>query len=115
MLVSTSRFAAAADAGGDTAAVSEGEIIAAPAEATCRACHNAQSPTFERFCYYEFRDRVSHTNPKQPRTQAERDARLVCVCKEACACIEACPRRCQRARSRSEPHICADRVPATNG
>ena len=85
------RFAAAADAGGDTAAVSEGEIIAVPAEATCRACHNAESPTFERFCYYEFREKVSHTNPKVPRTQAERDARLVCGCGEACACVEACP------------------------
>jgi hypothetical protein len=86
------RMAAAAEAGAGQGYVKvpEGEIISEPKEATCRACHNKEGPTFKRFCFYEFRDKVSHLNPKKPRTQAELDARLVCGCGEACACVDQC-------------------------
>jgi hypothetical protein len=63
------------------------EIIVAPAQDKCLECHNAESPTFKRFCYHEFMAKVRHVNPKKPR---EAGSLLVCGC-GTCACVEGCP------------------------
>jgi len=90
------RFAAAAEASSGSGYVKlpEGEIIADPKEATCRGCHNKESPTFKRFCFHEFRAKVSHMNPKKPRTDAEKAAILACGCGEGCACVDKCADGC---------------------
>jgi hypothetical protein len=75
-------------------AIPAGEIVASPKEATCRECHNAESPTFERFCFYKFRDKAGHLNPKKPRSKEELAARLVCGCGDACACVTECEDGC---------------------
>ena len=77
------RFKAAADEGADQTPA-PGEIITAPAQETCLQCHNSESPTFERFCYYEFAAKIRHARPG-----SEREA-LVCGCGE-CGCTEKCP------------------------
>ena len=71
------------------------EIIVRPTKDTCYGCHNAECPTFERFCYYEAIQEVRHLDPRKPRTPAELAALLVCGCEEACdegdCCVERCP------------------------
>jgi hypothetical protein len=74
-------------------ALPEGEVVSVPKEATCRACHNAESPTFERFCYYEAREKLRHLNPKKPRA-ADDEAYLVCGCGDACTCVDKCADTC---------------------
>jgi len=90
------RFAAAAEAGagGGYVKLPEGELIAAPKEATCRGCHNKESPTFKAFCFNKFHSEVSHINPKKPRTEAELAAIHDCGCGDACACADRCVEGC---------------------
>jgi hypothetical protein len=65
-----------------------GEIIGRPEPASCLACHNAESPTFQGFC---FRDRVKavlHLDPRKARDPAELAA-LACRCEQQpCACTK---------------------------
>ena len=85
------RMAAAAknESGG---AIPAGEIVLTPVQATCRGCHQAESPTFQRFCYYEFLDKVRHPN-KKLRSAEDRAKELVCGCAD-CACKHECAESC---------------------
>jgi hypothetical protein len=75
------------------AAVPAGEVVTTPPMQTCRGCHNAESPTYKPFCYYDRVEQIRHLNPKK-HTQEELDAMLVCGC-EPCTCdeeeLESCP------------------------
>ena len=64
--------------------VPEGEIIVAPTHATCLRCHNKDNPTFESFCYFTYRDKIRHLDPRKPRTEADEKARLVCKHETPC-------------------------------
>jgi hypothetical protein len=80
------RFAEAAK--GDAAApvkVPAGEIVSVPDEKVCLACHNAESPTFESFCFHEFSAQVRHLNPKKERATLDIGA---CSCPK---CASGCP------------------------
>lgn len=76
----------------ETGPIPAGEVILTPVEATCRACHNQESPTFQRFCYYEFVEKVRHHNPKL-RSAEELAKELVCGCTD-CACKHDCAEGC---------------------
>ena len=84
------RFAAAAsgDLPEGRQVVPEGEIISNPPIKTCLGCHNDESPSFERFCYYEFVEKIRHLDPRK-----ERDPKslLVCGCDDPCPCVDGCP------------------------
>lgn len=88
------RMAAAAEAPEGAApkytAVPADEIIANPPMKKCLECHNDESPGFKPFCFHKFREDIRHLNPQKPRTDAERDAILVCGCGDACACKTGC-------------------------
>jgi hypothetical protein len=72
---------------GDKAAdMSPTEIITVPAQSTCLACHNSESPTFERFCYYEAMEKIAHYRPGRDLSEV-----LVCGCGENCGCVNGCP------------------------
>jgi hypothetical protein len=77
------RFKAAA-AGDEEAKPEPGEIVLDVTQATCLECHNEESPTFEKFCYYERLAEIRHPRPDSTR------AVLVCGCGE-CGCETACP------------------------
>lgn len=44
--------------------------ISLPTEATCRGCHNPESPTFQGFDYEKALPWVAHPNPLRPRHRA---------------------------------------------
>lgn len=83
---SKARFAAAMEEN-PVHVIEDGEIVSLPPQETCLQCHNSDSPTFEKFCYYERVAEVRHLRPKSPEELAEI---LVCGCDE-CACSEGCP------------------------
>ena len=80
------RFAAAAEEGAadNPVVIPEGELLI-PTEATCRGCHNDESPSFEKFCFYEMVAKVRHLRP-----DSSQEDLLVCGCGDACACVHAC-------------------------
>jgi hypothetical protein len=92
------RFAAAASAeegedfGDEKAApyvkIPEGEILVAPKQDVCLKCHNAESPSFKPFCYYEYAKKIRHLDPRKPR---EAKDLMACGCAGTCACKEGCP------------------------
>ena len=72
---------------GDKAAdMSPTEIVARPEQSTCLACHNSESPTFERFCYYEAMEKIEHYRPGRDLSEI-----LVCGCGDDCKCVNGCP------------------------
>jgi hypothetical protein len=62
-----------------------GEIISLPTEASCKACHNPESPTFKPFCVHERMTEIMHWNPKKPRTDEEKKG-YPCKCADDCIC-----------------------------
>lgn len=44
--------------------------IRLPDEATCRSCHNPDSPTYKPYDHKEFLARVAHPNPQRPKPAA---------------------------------------------
>lgn len=62
-----------------------GEVVARPEPATCLACHNAESPSFQPFCFRERVAQIQHFDPRKPRDPAEAEA-LKCACEKPCAC-----------------------------
>jgi len=94
------KAAAAGATGTDYVAIPADEILAAPTEATCRTCHNADSPSFKPFCYPLRLEEVRHLNPKKPRTDEELAALMACGCGEACACAHECAEGCAVPRTK---------------
>jgi hypothetical protein len=47
----------------DDSNVTDTEIIKAPTEKTCVACHNKESPTFKGFNFAEYDKKIEHKNP----------------------------------------------------
>ena len=74
--------------------VPEDEIVALPMPETCLGCHNEESPSFRAFCFHERMGKIRHLNPRKPRTDEERAAKLVCGCGEACPCVHGCEEEC---------------------
>jgi hypothetical protein len=68
--------------------IPDGEILTTPKQDVCLKCHNAESPTFKRFCYHEFTKKLRHFDPRKPRAKEEI---LMCGCGEACPCKDGCP------------------------
>jgi len=88
------RFAAAAqqEAGAERTytPVPEGEIIVEATMETCVRCHNAESPTFKSFCFFEKRAQIMHLDPRKKRTEEEIAAMKKCPHGEPCPCVEVC-------------------------
>lgn len=67
-----------------------GEIITLPSEASCKVCHNPESPTFKPFCVHERMTEIMHWNPKKPRTDEEKKG-YPCKCADDCICKKDSP------------------------
>jgi mono/diheme cytochrome c family protein len=88
------RFKAAATAEkGKLQVVPAGEVIAAPGVEVCVKCHNPESPSYKPFCYFEARGKISHFDPRKPRTEEERASYGKCPCGDPCPHAEGCPER----------------------
>lgn len=75
---------------GDKAAnMAADEIITRPEKSTCLACHNSESPTFERFCFYRSMEKIEHYRPDRDLSEI-----LVCGCDDDCACVDGCSGSC---------------------
>jgi hypothetical protein len=86
------RFKAAATAEkGVLQTLPPGEVIAAPTVDVCVKCHNPKSPSYKPFCYYEARGKVSHFDPRKPRTDEEKASYGKCPCGAPCPHAEGCP------------------------
>lgn len=42
-----------------------GEIIATPTKATCKQCHNEDSPTAKEFCFHDSSLKIAHLHPER--------------------------------------------------
>jgi hypothetical protein len=80
------RFAAAAsaDKAGGPQAVPADEIVLSPDQKVCLECHNAESPTFESFCFHEFSAKVRHRDPRKERQTLDIGACSCPICADGC-------------------------------
>jgi len=85
------KAAAAGDAEGPVV-IPEGEIILDPPQETCRGCHNSESPTFEKFCYYRSKETIRHLKPG--RSEEELAKILVSKYGDDGPCVDACVDDC---------------------
>lgn len=76
----------AAMSGDKAANMTPAEIISRPPQSTCLGCHNSESPSFERFCYYEAMEKIAHYRPGRDLSEV-----LVCGCGDECPCVDGCP------------------------
>jgi hypothetical protein len=53
------------------AEVGADEIISHPPKETCLGCHNSESPTFERFCYWNATAKIRHWDPRKEHPDAK--------------------------------------------
>jgi hypothetical protein len=56
---------------GAVATIPEDEIVKSPKEATCKKCHNEESPNYKPFCFKFFEEKIRHLDPRKKRTEAE--------------------------------------------
>jgi hypothetical protein len=81
------RMAAAASAGEDAGdarqEIGKDEIVAHPDVKTCETCHNKESPSYKPFCFKHRFAEIDHTDPRDTKRKAERDAELE---KMTCSC-----------------------------
>ena len=80
------RFAAAGKKDDGPVEIAEGELVK-PTQETCLQCHNDESPSFEKFCFYEMVAKVRHLKPGH--SDEELAAMLVCGCGD-CGCKNGC-------------------------
>jgi hypothetical protein len=73
---------------GDTESVEPGEMIGAPTEEQCRACHNDESPTYKHFCFACRRSKIRHLNPTRHSPEElvamRAEASAACDCEADC-------------------------------
>ena len=74
-------------------ALPEGEMVSTPGVDVCVKCHNPESPSYKPFCYFEFRGKIAHMNPKKPRTAEEQANYGKCPCGTPCPHADGCPDR----------------------
>jgi hypothetical protein len=75
-----------------------GEIVSLPTEASCKVCHNPESPTFKPFCVHERMTEIMHWNPKKPRTDEQKKG-YPCKCADDCVCKKDSPEhKCRAAK-----------------
>lgn len=55
----------------DDEEVADTEIVKAPPAATCKTCHNEESPSYKPFCYKFSASKIRHLDPRKKRTEAE--------------------------------------------
>lgn len=86
------RFAAAAKqepgAKPEFKGVPADELTAVPPAATCKGCHNAESPTFKEFCYHKYTAMIRHPNPLREHEAGKPG------CDDPCRCDGACTHKC---------------------
>lgn len=72
--------------------VKNGLII--PDGATCRKCHNAESPSFKSFCFKSAFAKIDHPDPEVKR--AKKAPECDCAKDDAGKCKEACKDQCNK-------------------
>ena len=87
------KAAASADPKAGYQPLPEGEMVTSPGVDVCVKCHNPESPSYKPFCYFEYRAKLSHMNPKKPRTEEEQADYGKCACGTPCPHAEGCPER----------------------
>lgn len=60
------------------------EIMAAVPAATCKKCHNKESPTFKEFCYHKATKAIAHLNPLKDHGEPKMGCDDPCHCKGEC-------------------------------
>jgi hypothetical protein len=61
--------------------VGAGEIIHQPTQATCKTCHNPESPSYKPFCFKKYAKLIAHLDPRRNHPANYFDT-LPCDCDE---------------------------------
>jgi len=64
------------------------EIVSNVTVATCKKCHNEESPTYTEFCFHKSTNAIRHLNPKKDHGEAKTG------CDDPCRCEGDCTHTC---------------------
>ena len=60
------------------------EIVSVVPAATCKKCHNEESPTYKEFCYHKATNAIAHHNPLKDHGEPKTGCDDPCHCKGDC-------------------------------